>query len=608
MKKAIIGFILLFITLPCKSAIKAADFSWIHKGGSSYELTLKLFRNCAEDSFSSMQTIQISSKELGLAPIVVKLALVSSEIMRLDCFQITDNCGGLNNVSQSGNGIESFTYRTTVDFGEGALKTMRDSGGCVFTFSYTNCCRSQSISTIQAGSAFKTEAEINFCNLSLSHQSAGDNSPLYSNSPIHFSCCNKSSYFNNSLFDQDGDSLAFSIEQPIGFITFLPPFNHLTPLSLLCQTGDSSCICNQDTRTIYGFCFDPHTGDFTYTPTNCNENGILSLKITQFRKSKDQQEWLEIGSTRRELLLATTFCDKNNAPQIQDFGNMQICEGEKICFTIEASDEFFEDSLYKQVHTDTISLTWNNALPGATFTLRDPYFALQNGKTFAKREAEVCWQTKIGDGRLAPYKFNITARDKSCPINAVTSKSGEIIVFQNPQTTVQLTALNFGLWRFESIPLSMQLDKNYFYEWIVLDSTNGGVPVFKSINRVDSFLFNENGRYYIQHQLAISPELCSREILDSFIVNTNAFDPNLNQLQLSPTPMLVYPNPFHDILNIRTSQHSTLFYRLYASNGISVKEGKLEPNETIDVLKLNSGIYIIEVHSNGNLYYQKLVK
>lgn len=414
------------------------------------------------------------------------------------------------------------------------------------------------------------------------------------------------------MVDSDGDSLAFSIVQPLAThtkpIIYHPPFNHLSPLSLFCQSNDSFCSCNQVERTLYGFCFDSTSGDFSFTPTNCNEVGILSLKVTQFRKSKNQLEWLEIGSTRRELLLTTTFCDKNNPPIIQDFGNIQVCEGERICFTIHASDEFYEDSINKQVHTDTISLTWNNALPGATFTLGNPYFVYLNGKIFAMREAEICWQTKIGDGRIAPYKFNITARDKACPRNAVTSKSGEVIVIQKPQTTLHLTELNFGKWQFESIPLTMQLDKNYAYEWIIHDSSNSGLPAFRSINQLDSFIFHENGIYYIRHTFAITPGSCSVEMLDSFIVNTNAFDPNLNQLQHSPSPLFVYPNPFYDKLNVRTNQYSTIFYRLYARNGISIQEGKLENDEAIDVSKLNHGMYIIEVNSNGKLFYQKLVK
>lgn len=70
----------------------------------------------------------------------------------------------------------------------------------------------------------------------------------------------------------------------------------------------------------------------------------------------------------------------------------------------------------------------------------------------------------------------------------------------------------------------------------------------------------------------------------------------------------MYPNPVSSILNLKTELND-FNYTIYSIEGKIVKQGNLNMSETsVDVSNLNTGIYIVELESNGSKTIQKIIK
>lgn len=70
----------------------------------------------------------------------------------------------------------------------------------------------------------------------------------------------------------------------------------------------------------------------------------------------------------------------------------------------------------------------------------------------------------------------------------------------------------------------------------------------------------------------------------------------------------IYPNPVSSVLNLQT-ELSDFNYVIYTIEGKIVKQGKSTISETsVDVSSLTSGIYLVEIESNGTKSVQKIIK
>ena len=68
---------------------------------------------------------------------------------------------------------------------------------------------------------------------------------------------------------------------------------------------------------------------------------------------------------------------------------------------------------------------------------------------------------------------------------------------------------------------------------------------------------------------------------------------------------LVYPNPVKDILNINSNENIKLI-DLYTLEGKLV--GTYNNSQKIDISKLQSTIYLLEILTESNIYYKKIIK
>jgi hypothetical protein len=169
-----------------------------------------------------------------------------------------------------------------------------------------------------------------------------------------------------------------------------------------------------------GFYFEATNGDIIYTPVNTAEKGPVTIKITEWRKD-NTSTYVNIGTIHREILVQTTQCPENNPPTIDGPYVYTAAENKSLCFNINTDDLTFIPPPPSSVPpADSVRISWNHAIPTATFNVINPQALHQTGR--------FCWTPSKGSSSLLPYTFTVTARDNSCPLNAVTVKTFGIIV------------------------------------------------------------------------------------------------------------------------------------------------------------------------------------
>ena len=71
--------------------------------------------------------------------------------------------------------------------------------------------------------------------------------------------------------------------------------------------------------------------------------------------------------------------------------------------------------------------------------------------------------------------------------------------------------------------------------------------------------------------------------------------------------LTVYPNPVQDKLIVEPGDSGTFDYNLQTLSGKTLKEGKLPPNNRLDVTNLSPGVYLLEVQGEDAVRAKKIV-
>jgi gliding motility-associated-like protein len=513
---------LLLIPKEVKSThVMGADISWECISPGKYKVVYKGYRDCRGAPFLGQINVPTIRCVKNSQSRTFTTTTTSIRDITPSCTSAPGACTP-QNTNATGDGVEEHTFEFNLDFTTGWLKQMIDDGCCEFEIIAQECCVNNAINTVSTGT-FYTSSMINLCNIAKT-KSKCDNSPKMTNPPVAYICCNQSFYFNNGVSDvSDGDSLVFSmgtVQRGSGInANYLKGLSPEWPMTSYCRVPNTRCTPRPNRKPSEGFYYDTQTGDLVWTPIDCEETGVIVVQVDQFRLDSSGRNWVKLGHTRREIQVRVIVCGNNNAPQLNSLQINAICEGEKICVDIEALDEEFNGSAGRQPWTDTIDLDWTKTLPGATFEVDSPKIINDAGVIYAKRTAKLCWQTQIGDGREAPYPFVVTARDKACPKNAISSRGYALKVKRKAFADREYTKKKCGLLVFESIPEDTFFYKGtYQHDWAIRDSTNAGNPLYRSFNKKDSFRFAAGGKYIITYTVNNPPLNCPTEYFDTIIM------------------------------------------------------------------------------------------
>jgi gliding motility-associated-like protein len=347
------------------SHAQSADITYQCLGGNQYKISLSFYRDCAGVPAPNTATINISSASCGqnLTLTLNQVAGTGIEVSPI-CASMTTQCAG-----GAYPGVQEFKYSGVITLPVQCTD---------WTFGFSLCCRNASINTIMNPSSENIYVEALLNNLDFPCNS----SPTFSNPPIPFVCMGQPYCFNNGSSDIDGDSLSYTLIAPrtsaTTSVTYNPPYSASQPLI------SSPAVT-----------FDNVSGDMCMSPTLI-EVTVFAVLVQEWRSE------VLVGSVMRDIQLRTINCTNNN-PYVNGINNngtysLAACAGVPLNFVISSYDV---DS------SQNVSINWNNAIAGATFTASG---GSRPAGTFS-------WTPTAADISTASHCFTVTVRDDNCPYN-----------------------------------------------------------------------------------------------------------------------------------------------------------------------------------------------
>jgi gliding motility-associated-like protein len=362
-------FILLIIafiqtnTEAYASHAQGGDLTYTCLGGNQYRLRLAFYRDCSGVGAPASVSIDISSVTTSntLQVTLTPIAGTGQDVTPI-CPNMLTVCNGGSNP-----GVQEWIYEGNVQLPQAAVD---------WVFAFSLCCRNSAINTIvnPGGENIYIESHLN------NVEAPCNNSPTFSNIPVPFVCSGQSYCFNHGAVDVDGDSLSYSLitpeTGPNTTVTYIAPYSALQPLA------SSPAVS-----------FNNVTGDICMNPTQIIVT-VMAVRVEEWRNG------IMIGSVIRDIQLHTINCT-NNLPNITGINggtsySANVCAGNTLSFYVNSSDLDAGDNL---------TLTWNGAIPGATFVVSGG----------ANPTGTFNWTPSASNISNTPYCFTITVTDDACP-------------------------------------------------------------------------------------------------------------------------------------------------------------------------------------------------
>jgi len=463
--------------------VMGTDFAYECLGSGKYRIIMNLYRDCNGISMDS--TVQYYYKCQGA--FTSGTSRTATRIEVTDVTGIDSACGVVSKCNTGSNfnyGIEQHVYVDTLDFSSVSC--------CSITVYYSVCCRNNGISTGAAGQNFYSEMTINKC------LSACNSSPKYTNYPVAIVCKDQDVVLNSGAVDtiDVGDSLSYELTSSLrgatSNVTYYGSFRYYRPLTFLGFPNSNQALPS-------GFHLDPTTGDLAFRPTQVNQMSVVAFKVKEWRKDSTGT-WQQIGESRRDLQVIVINCvnsngDPNSLPVLATQSIAKVCSGDSVTMQIVVSDTNA---------ADTVHLTWNNGIPGATFVITNP-----GGK---RDTALISWRPAVKDTSSVPYSFTVTAKDNACPFPGSSTRAYAIQVGLKPETSMSYTVDTCGLIEMTSTPKTTYVDP--IYTWILTDSAKDTVYQSTSLAK-NAYSFLDPGKYYVYHKIETSFP-CYSDFYDSF--------------------------------------------------------------------------------------------
>ena len=339
------------------------------------------------------------------------------------CPGVTSTCNGGTNP-----GVQEYVYEGTVTIGTGCSNLQ---------ISFSECCRTNAITNlVNPGSSTYVETVINTNHPNWTNPC--NSSPQFNNTPILYTCSGQPTYYNHGASDPDGDSLVFSVSNPL---QAAPPGGNLAYSGAFTTTQP---LCTNNT-----FALDPTNGQIQFTPcAGQPQYAVIGFIIQEYRNG------ILIGTTRREVTVIVLNNCTNQSTQLDSFQvnqgvidtsgivtSINVCGGNVLDLCINISDPNSTDSL--RISSDIASV-----IPGASYTVT--YIAPGFNR------ARICFNVPTNNIATGSYNFLIFISDGACPIPAqqvisyrldlenLQLSTNKQFVCPNRLDTIQLDASGFG--------------------------------------------------------------------------------------------------------------------------------------------------------------------
>ena len=504
----------LFFTQRAEAThMMGADITYRCIDTLKFEITLKWYRDCRGISLNNGGALTIRCTTGGSR--TATLTLKSIREITPVCATEPSRCKPSNTYG-TGEGVEEHTYQGILDFNKSPLSALANCKGKIVIGGAINA-RNGAITTGPRGTLYTD------CTIDL-NKAPCNTSPALTSEPIAILCCDQPFYFNNGALDTANfDSLSYAWANPLqGYnnnTSYTGKFSYLNPFTVYDPRPSGGAPIPGSNPPI-GLYLDPLTGDIVLTPTNCSEVTVAVIEITEWRKNA-KGKYEVIGKTRRDMQFIVKSCPGNKPPIVNGPYSYNVCEGSQLCFNITTNDPVFVPPPPAPLPSpDTVTISWNKGIPGATFTVTNPTARLQTGR--------FCWTPGLGKASNLPYSFTVTARDDACPLNAVSVRAFRIKVKPRAQAKIDIDTMDCGVYPIEAV-LSDGFKGSATYNWTILDSNKNIVISqkiasfkktgnFLSTSQKDTIRFRKGGLYYIQLALNNNPINCPSTFVDTLEV------------------------------------------------------------------------------------------
>lgn len=508
----------VLLSVSCLSQVYAntslgGELYYKYVSSLKYEVTIVFYRDCQSTPFGTdlgLYSIQCSSSSKVFNRTATNISITN---VSQYCDTIV-SCGTPN--TRSNPGIEKHVYKDTLDLTQVSAAVLANCSGTI-VLSSNRANRNSSINTGPRGRLY-LEATLDL------NSAPKNSSPIPKDIRNAKLCCNQPvfSSFTSERIDRM-DSISYSLIAPQTSATNTLAYNTSDGQALQVYYPGSLKLpyTNINANPPIGLYFGEENGDLIFTPTNCIQVSPITIRISKWRKDSTGAFRI-IGSYIRERVFDITNCPNNNPPEISGPYSYDVCEGQLLCFNVQSDDkQFIPPPPSSPRDPDSVTLSWDQGIPKATFTILDDSARLPTGR--------FCWRPDSGSARMEPYTFKVTAADNACPLNSIVVQNFRIKVNKSSTPGTCNLPQTCGSYEVSSKIDSLDSSSNLTYSWSALDSLGSKVADKRIVSfltttdvtssaKSDVVTFSRSGKYILRHEVSNATGTRSEVYFDTIIV------------------------------------------------------------------------------------------
>ena len=359
--------------------IIGGDFSVQHIEGNTFEGVLTLYRDCNSDGALLDENVQITVRDLVTDEEITSLSFIFNGFTDFEA-ELGNSCFVPDICLQVG------TYITTFDL-------PNNPNG--YYLSKERCCRNDAsinLAGIELGFVFTVDVP---------DPALANSSPLFNPFPsAAYFCTNGTTFIDFGATDADGDSLVYSLTEPLNGSS--SAFNANPAVASPKPYAEVPWEVGFSTENQIGgavpMTINPETGLITAQPSLL---GIFTVAV----EVEEYRDGVKIGTIRRELQLESSVCAIDLPSVISTPNNdtvFDVLANTQFCIDIVATDPNLGDTLFMEATGELID---GSISPGGFFPPVD---------SFSTVSSQFCWSPICSNVSEGSYILTITAFSRGC--------------------------------------------------------------------------------------------------------------------------------------------------------------------------------------------------
>ena len=419
---AIAAFLLILVSIQAKAGHTMwSELTYSCVSPGVYLVQLKIYRDCAAIAMPATAMVNVKSPGCNTGRNITLQKLPNARIGNYYCASIPNVC-----TSSSRFNLEEVSYSSVVTFSAAEQSCPN------WVLSWSECCRTNTVNILNGPSEnFYAEAHL------MLTPGLNNNSPLFGSVVSNLVAYNEPVQLSNYAIDMDGDSLVYSIQNPlkannsiISYTTF--PVEVIYNSDSTKFTGVTGPYSNAFPIFTYSldwsqpmplfpvknFVLNGKNGSYKFIPRKLVQNQPANSGVNRYTIVTQVDEYrklngvpTKIGSVRRDMFLEVVDAAGNKNPAvitptanghaISETDIINLRPGIPLNFQFGTSDGNANDVI--ALTTDA-----SDILQGAVFTKTST-----NNPT-----GTITWTPTAAHIRDQVYYFHVLVVDNACPIKA----------------------------------------------------------------------------------------------------------------------------------------------------------------------------------------------